>query len=207
MNNFKLTVVQLTKDTMEGIMLDKILEFNKRFVENKDYKAYTASKFPDKEVVIITCMDTRLVELLPKALDIKNGDVKMIKTAGAMISHPFGSVMRSILVTIYELGVKEVLVIGHHECGMCNTNPERIKKKMIEKGISQEKLEILNSAGINLDKWLMGFNNVGDSVVNSVKLIKNHPLVPENIEVHGLVIDPHTGKLEVVFQDEKVLKN
>ncbi|WP_088011909.1 beta-class carbonic anhydrase [Gottfriedia acidiceleris] len=188
-------------------MLDKILEFNKRFVENKDYKAYSASKFPDKEVVIITCMDTRLVELLPKALDIKNGDVKMIKTAGAMISHPFGSVMRSILVTIYELGVKEVLVIGHHECGMCNTNPDRIKKKMIEEGISKEKLEILNSAGINLDKWLMGFNNVGDSVVNSVKLIKNHPLVPENIEVHGLVIDPHTGKLEVVFQDEKVLKN
>ncbi len=207
MNNFKLIVVQLTKDTLEEIMLDKILEFNKRFVENKDYKAYSASKFPDKEVVIITCMDTRLVELLPKALDIKNGDVKMIKTAGAMISHPFGSVMRSILVTIYELGVKEVLVIGHHECGMCNTNPDRIKKKMIEEGISKEKLEILNSAGINLDKWLMGFNNVGDSVVNSVKLIKNHPLVPENIEVHGLVIDPHTGKLEVVFQDEKVLKN
>lgn len=184
-------------------MLEKILEFNRNFVEKKGYEEYSASKFPDKEIVIITCMDTRLVELLPKALDIKNGDVKMIKIAGAIISHPFGSVMRSILVTIYELGVKEVLIIGHHECGMCNTNPDRIKEKMIDEGISEESLEILNSAGINLDKWLTGFNDVGDSVVNSVKLIKNHPLVPKDIEVHGLVIDPHTGKLEVVYQDDK----
>ncbi len=184
-------------------MLNKILEFNKRFVENKEYEPYLSGKFPDKEVVVVTCMDTRLVELLPKALDLRNGDVKMIKTAGAVISHPFGSVMRSILVSIYELGAKEVLVIGHHECGMGNTNPARIKKRMIESGIKEENLDVLNSSGINLDKWLSGFTDVFESVEHSVSIIKNHPLIPENIEVHGLVIDPHTGKLEVIHRDEK----
>lgn len=185
-------------------MLNQILEFNKKFVENKGYEPYLSGKFPDKEVVVVTCMDTRLVELLPKALDLRNGDVKMIKTAGAVISHPFGSVMRSILVSIYELGAKEVLVIGHHECGMGNTNPTRIKKRMIESGIKEENLDVLNSSGINLDKWLSGFTDVYESVEHSVSIIKNHPLIPKNIEVHGLVIDPHTGKLEVIHRDENM---
>lgn len=53
-------------------------------------------------------MDTRLTELLPAALGIHNGDVKIIKNAGAVISHPFGSVIRSLLVAIIELGWKKL---------------------------------------------------------------------------------------------------
>ena len=42
-------------------------------------------------------MDTRLMELLPKALNLKNGDAKIVKNAGATIMHPFGSIIRSII--------------------------------------------------------------------------------------------------------------
>lgn len=41
-------------------------------------------------------MDTRLLELLPKAMGLKNGDAKIVKNAGAVISHPFGGVMKYI---------------------------------------------------------------------------------------------------------------
>src|SRR4051812_26539692 len=98
--------------------LDEMLEFNHKFVEDKRYEEYATSKLPNKKMVILTCMDTRLLELLPKAINVKNGDVKSIKNAGALISHPFGSVMRSILIAIYQLKAEEVLVIGHHDCGM-----------------------------------------------------------------------------------------
>ena len=64
----------------------------------------------------MTCMDTRLVELLPATLGLKNGDVKIIKNAGAVISNPFGSVVRSLLIAIFELGVEEIMVIGHTDC-------------------------------------------------------------------------------------------
>ena len=76
-----------------------------------------SSKYPDKKIAIVTCMDTRLTELLPAALGIKNGDVKIIKNAGGVISHPFGSVVRSLLVAIYDLGVKEIMIVGHSDCG------------------------------------------------------------------------------------------
>lgn len=79
-------------------MLEEILEFNKKFVENRGYEKYITNKYPDKKIAILSCMDTRLTELLPAALGIHNGDVKIIKNAGAVISHPFGSVIRSLLV-------------------------------------------------------------------------------------------------------------
>ena len=53
--------------------LNEIMEYNKRFVENKEYEKYEATKYPDKKIVILSCMDTRLTELLPKALNLKNG--------------------------------------------------------------------------------------------------------------------------------------
>ena len=86
-------------------MIDEILAYNKKFVEEKKYEQYATSKYPDKKIAILTCMDTRLVELLPAALGLKNGDVKIIKNAGGVVNTPFGSVIRSLLVAIVELGV------------------------------------------------------------------------------------------------------
>lgn len=71
-------------------LLQDVLEFNKKFVEEKKYELYETSKFPNKKMVILSCMDTRLVELLPHALNLRNGDVKIVKNAGALVSHPFG---------------------------------------------------------------------------------------------------------------------
>ena len=92
-------------------MIPEIVEFNRRFVEGREYERFATSKYPDKKIAIVTCMDTRLIELLPAALGLRNGDVKIIKNAGATITNPFDSTMRSILVAVYELGVNEVMVI------------------------------------------------------------------------------------------------
>ena len=87
-------------------MIDEILKYNKEFVEEKKYEQYKTSKYPDKKIAIITCMDTRLTALLPAALGIRNGDVKIIKNAGGVVSHACGSVVRSVLVGICELGIE-----------------------------------------------------------------------------------------------------
>ena len=67
-------------------MIEDILAYNKRFVAEKGYEKYITNKYPDKKIAILSCMDTRLTALLPAALGIKNGDVKMIKNAGGIIS-------------------------------------------------------------------------------------------------------------------------
>jgi carbonic anhydrase len=178
-------------------LLNEVLDYNKQFVEEKKYIPFLTSKFPEKKFVIITCMDTRLIELLPASMDIKNGDVKIIKIAGAVVAHPFGSVMRSIIVAIYELNAKEVFVVGHTDCGMGSVNPNAMKEKFKAEGIKDETINTLEYYGLDLEKWLKGFDDVGESVRNSVKLIRSHPLLPK-IPVHGLVISPDTGKLDVI---------
>ena len=178
--------------------LNEIMEYDKMFVENKEYEKYEATKYPDKKIVILSCMDTRLTELLPKALNLKNGDAKIIKNAGATIMHPFGSIIRSIIVAIYEFDTDEVLVIGHKGCGMSNINGEETIKKIINRGIKEDVIETLNNSGIDIKKWLHGFDSVEESVKESVELIKKHPLINKDIKVHGLIMDPSTGKLEII---------
>lgn len=190
--------------------LQKILDYNKSFVENKEYVKYRTSKEPNKKLVILSCMDTRLTELLPKALNIKNGDAKLIKNAGASIMHPFGSIMRSIVVAVYEFQADEVLVIGHYNCGMSNLNVEMTLEKAMQRGISSETITTLCNAGIDIKRWLHGFNSVEESVKESVELIKNHPLIPKDIKVHGLIIEPETGRLDVVvngYENNKIIKH
>ncbi|MFS0646207.1 beta-class carbonic anhydrase [Siminovitchia sp. 179-K 8D1 HS] len=188
-------------------LLNEILEYNKTFTEEKLYEAYTTTKFPDKKLVILTCMDTRLVELLHKAMNMKNGDVKVVKNAGAILTHPFGSIMRSLLIAVYELKADEVYVIGHHDCGMSAIESDQVLEKMKLRGIKQETLDIVQNAGIDLDEWLTGFDSVEESVEHSVNMIRNHPLMANDIPVHGLVIDPATGKLDLVVNGYENVKN
>ena len=178
--------------------LTDILAHNAEFVRNRDYEAFRTDQFPNKKLVIVTCMDTRLVELLPKAMNVRNGDVMMIKVAGGVVSHPFGSVMRSIFVALYKLGADEIAVVGHHGCGMVDLDATDLLARTADRGVSPEVLRTLTHSGISLGGWLEGFARVEDSVRASVELIRQHPLLPATLPVHGLVIDPVTGKLDVV---------
>lgn len=188
--------------------ISEILDYNQEFVNTKQYEQYLTNKFPDKKMVIFTCMDTRLVELLPKAMNLRNGDAKIIKNAGAIISQPFGSVVRSVLVALYELEASEVVVIGHHGCGMTGLDSQHIIDQARQRGVDEAVLDTLENSGIKLHNWLRGFDNVYDSVLNSVKILRNHPLLPNDIPVHGMIIHPETGALEWVtdgyrYLDEK----
>lgn len=179
--------------------LNEILEFNHSFVENKDYVQYSTTKNPNKKLVILSCMDTRLSVLLPQALNLKNGDAKIIKNAGASVTHPFGSIIRSIIVAIYEFQTDEVLVIGHHNCGMSNLDPKKVLEKAVSRGISPDVMDILSHSGVDIHQWLLGFSSEEESVRESVSMIKNHPLVPKDVNVHGLIMNPETGKLDVII--------
>lgn len=179
-------------------LVSDILEHNKQFVERKEYEPFLTDRFPNKRIVVLTCMDTRLVELLPRAMDLRNGDVKVIKNAGAIVSHPFGSVMRSILVAVYELQADEVAVVGHFDCGMAALRSDSILGKIRQRGVSDDVLSTLQNSGIDLNRWLTGFENIEEGVKQSVQIIRKHPLLPRQLPVHGMMIHPTTGELKLV---------
>ena len=176
-------------------MIDTSLEYNRKFVESGEYEKYKTSKYPDKKIAILTCMDTRLVTLLPAALGIRNGDVKLIKNAGAVVTNPFDSTIRSLLVAIYELGVNEIMVIGHTGCGVQGMDAGEMLHLMKERGIDDEHISLMRHCGIDLDSWLHGFDDTPSAILETIDLISNHPLVPKDVVVRGYMMDSVTGEL------------
>jgi carbonic anhydrase len=179
-------------------MIDKILEYNGKFVAEKKYEQFITDKYPNKKIAIVTCMDTRLVELLPAALGFRNGDVKIIKNAGGTITNPFDSTVRSLIVAIYELGVEEVMIIGHTGCGVQGMDSAQMQHLMRERGIPDSHITLMKHCGIDLDQWLHGFDDTESAILETVDLVSNHPLIPKDVVVKGYIMDSVTGELNPI---------
>jgi len=185
-----------------GIMsiLEEMLEANQNFVralpeEYIDYCPWT-SKIPNRELAIFTCMDTRLVDFLEPALGIRRGEAKVIKNAGNSITGPFEATIRSLVVSIFELGVKEIFVIGHMDCGIAHATSKDLTKKMLNRGISPDAIKMIEK---ELEDWLDHFHHPIDNVEDVVSKIKSNPLIPKDVPVHGLIFNPQTGQVKVVI--------
>ena len=176
-------------------MINELLEYNRQFVAEKRYEQFATDKYPQKKLAIVTCMDTRLIQLLPAALGLKNGDFKIIKNAGGTITNPFDSTVRSLLVAIYELGVNEVMIIGHTGCGVQGMDSNEMQHLMKERGVSEQNISLMKHCGIDLDSWLHGFDDTEQAVSGTVDLVRNHPLIPNDVSVKGYIMDSVTGEL------------
>src|SRR5690625_4295324 len=137
-----------------------MLDSNKEFVANKEYIHYETDSIPNKRMVVLTCMESRLVELLPKALNIQNGDVKMLKNAGAILRRPFDNMTKSILFAIHNLQAEIVLIVGHYDCGMSNVNIGRFLDNMKKNGIPEETIQLIGKTGVDFEEEFAGFQSV-----------------------------------------------
>ena len=184
------------------MVIDEILAHNERFVEQKTLPIIGHA--PRKHMAVVTCMDCRLVTMFEQALGLERGDVLELRTAGATISRPertgaASDLIRSLAGGIYLLGVREVAVIGHTQCGLSHSNPTALIASMQALGVDPDRL--IREQGLEdtqgLVDWLGAFNDVHINVREVVNVIRHSPFLPK-IPVHGLVINIETGKLEMV---------
>jgi len=81
---------------------------------------------------------------------------------------------------------------------MTGLSCQRVLDKALKRGVSPDILATLKHAGVDLQKWLTGFEHVEDGVRSSVDMIKQHPLLPKDVMVHGMMIDSRTGALKSI---------
>ena len=179
-------------------MIDEILKNNRRFVAGKGYERHITDGKPSGKTLIVTCMDTRLSVMLPEALGIKNGEVKIVKVAGGVILDDYDAVMRSIIVGIYELGIEEIMLIHHTDCGAGKMTGEHMKQLICERIGADKVAEV--DRHIDLSQWLDGFGDTERSVWATMRRVKNHALVPGSIIVRGFIIDSTTGALTEIAE-------
>jgi carbonic anhydrase len=112
--------------------------------------------------------------------------------------------VRSLAGAIYLLGVRQVLVVGHTNCGLAHVDPVTLTGAMQALGVDPqgliERYGLGDQAG--LVRWLGAFSQVEENVREVVDFIRNSPFLPK-LPVHGLVIDVVSGRLELVDRDRR----
>ena len=94
------------------------------------------------------------------------------------------------------------MVIGHTDCGVQGMDGGKLLEELTHRGVSQEHINIVRNSGIDLEKWLGGFECVEQSVRDTVIALKNHTLMPKDITIRGFVMDSVTGELRQISVEE-----
>ena len=177
-------------------VLDEVLSANAAYAESFGARSELALP-PARGFAILTCMDARLDPA--KYAGLAEGDAHVIRNAGGRASD---DAIRSLVISYKLLGTREWFVIHHTDCGM------EFFTDQVMRGLLAASLETAalgpdgftdigtgpGSAEANYIDWLTISDNA-QSVAEDVTRIRNHPLVPGRIPIHGYLYDVRTGRV------------
>ena len=180
------------------------LDANKKYVAS--FTKGDLAIFPAKHVAILVCMDARIDPA--KAFGLQEGDAHVIRNAGGRASD---DAIRSFVISHKLLGTNEWVVVHHTNCGM-----ELFTNDVI-RGLLKSSLE---TATIDANGWhdvgkgpgstegdfinFLTIDNLEQSVVDDIRRIRSHPLVPKTIPIRGFIYDVKTGQMNEVAEASKV---
>jgi len=190
---------QSTNKESRVSVLEEVVAANEAYVRTFGDKSELALP-PARRFAILTCMDARLDPA--KYAGLSEGDAHVIRNAGGRASD---DAIRSLVISYKLLGTAEWFVIHHSDCGM-----EFFTDDLMVDLLTQS----LETAALGPD----GFYDVGAgpgspagrdiswltiadrdrSVVDDVRRIRSHPLVPSRIPIYGYVYNVKTGALEEI---------
>lgn len=137
---------------------------------------------PAKHLVVVACMDCRMQ--VEEILGLRPGDAHILRNAGGIVTD---DVLRSLILSHRFLGTREILVINHTGCGLLGLYDDQLRKELaLETG--------RDTAGLEFH----GFRDLESNVKRQVQKIKESPFIPPDIDVHGLIYDVKTGRLQLV---------
>jgi carbonic anhydrase len=177
-------------------VLPEILAANQAYAADFGDRARLALP-PSRGFAILTCMDARLDPA--RYAGLAEGDAHVIRNAGGRASD---DAIRSLVISYKLLGTREWFVIHHTDCGM-EFFTDEVMRGLLASSLQTAELGPDgfhdvgtgpgSTEGSYID-WLTIKDNPA-SVVEDVTRIRNHPLVPGAIPIHGFLYDVRTGRL------------
>lgn len=159
---------------------DEILHANERYAA-----AFTKGGLampPARRFAVVTCMDARLDPA--RFLGLQEGDAHVIRNAGGLVTD---DALRSLVISHWLLGTQEFFVIAHTDCGMLTFSNDDLRSRLqAEAGADASRIDFLP------------FSDLDQSVRQSVRKVRESPLLPDAIPVSGFVYDVKSGRLRAV---------
>lgn len=176
--------------------VQEVVAANAEYVKSFGKKGELALP-PARSFTILTCMDARLDPAAYAGL--AEGDAHVIRNAGGRATD---DAIRSLVISYKLLGTKEIFVIHHTDCGMLFFTDDIIAD-LLAKSLDTAALgpegfyDVGKSQGSTEGRFIKWhtIKNQEASVVEDVKRIRAHALVPGRIPIYGYVYDVKTGKL------------
>ncbi len=177
-------------------VVEEIRAANERYAAGFGDKG-TLPMPPGRHFAILTCMDARLDPA--QYAGLAEGDAHVIRNAGGRASD---DAIRSLVISYKLLGTREWFVIHHTDCGM-ETFTNDIMAELLNSSLEAATIDEQGwhdtghgpgSPEGRYINWLTIADNEA-SVVEDVRRIKAHPLVPSSIPVYGYLYDCRSGRL------------
>jgi carbonic anhydrase len=177
-------------------VLTEVLAANEAYAASFGDKSELALP-PARQFAILTCMDARLDPA--KYAGLAEGDAHVIRNAGGRASD---DAIRSLVISHKLLGTNEWFVIHHTECGMEFFTDEKMRELLSSSldtaALGDEGFYDVGagpgSSEANYIDWLT-ISDRDHSVVDDVRRIRAHPLVPGEVPIYGYVYDVKSGRL------------
>lgn len=105
--------------------------------------------------------------------------------------HPFGSVVKAILMTAYLENVEEIYLVGSIS-NEKQFSENEIRQWLKQEGITESTFNILDYLGKfnqkELSNWLV-FEDKKETVSKNITMLKTHPLLPKKLSFKGIVFE------------------
>ena len=138
---------------------------------------------PKTKVAIVTCMDSRL-HVAP-ALGLALGDAHILRNAGGRVTE---DMIRSLVISQQQMGTREIVVLHHTDCGAQTFQNEEFQEHL--------KTEL----GVDVSgQDFLPFQDVEESVREDMPLLRESPLIPDDVVISGAVYDVDTGSMREVY--------
>ena len=138
---------------------------------------------PKTKVAIVTCMDSRL-HVAP-ALGLALGDAHILRNAGGRVTD---DMIRSLVISQQQMGTREIVVLHHTDCGAQTFNNEDFQEHL--------KCEL----GVDVSgQDFVPFQDIDESVREDMKLLRECPLIPDDVIISGAVYDVDTGSMREIY--------
>jgi len=177
-------------------ILEEVLGANAGYAANFGDKASLALP-PARGFAILTCMDARLDPA--KYAGLSEGDAHVIRNAGGRASD---DAIRSLVISYKLLGTKEWFVIHHTNCGMELFDNE-VMSDLLASSLKTASIDEHgwhdhgDGPGCTEGKYInwLTIKSQEESVLEDVRRIRSHALVPKEIPIYGYIYDVYSGKL------------
>jgi|1186.fasta_scaffold992473_1 carbonic anhydrase len=140
-------------------------------------------KRPNKRLFVLTCMDSRI--LVETVLGLHRGEAHVCRNGGPTVTD---DVLRSLTLSQHALGTREVMIIGHSDCGLLNLNDEEFGQRVTEE------------TGKTMSRTFpfYGFKDVEQKIRTEMERVRSHRWLHPDTLVRGFVFDVASGYLKEV---------